>query len=435
MVERLQRARLPVVLVGGAVRDAWLGRPIRDLDLIVAADLAAVAGALPEALRIDAHTPVLALPRCDGRPRIEITALRAGAESFEQDLAKRDFTINAIAFDPARAAWLDPTGGRRDLEARRLTSPDPDACMSADPVRILRGVRLCRELGLEIEARTERAFGRFAPQLAIQPGERLREELFRTLALSSPSRSVEQLRRCGALAAVLPELLRGVGIAQNRHHSDDVYRHSLAVCDGVRGEPLLRLAALLHDVAKPDTKGIAPRTGEPSFHRHDVVAAPWIARVARRLRLSRRQTQRLGQLVRHHLLFPERLETPASLRRMLRRVEPDILDDLIELRRADLASRESSREAPAAWRAAEARIRAARAEAKSRGGGGLAIGGADVLRVLDLEPGPEVGRWLARLRRRVLEHPEENQRDRLLAWLERARRPTNGRDPQTTEER
>lgn len=426
LIERLRRAHLEVVLVGGAVRDAWLGRPLRDVDLVVRGSLAAAAGALPEAVRIDAHTPVLALPAGAGRPRVEIAALHADAQTFEEDLAQRDFTCNAIAFDPARGVWLDPTGGRRDLEAGRLASPAPDASLRADPVRVLRGVRLCRELELEVEPRTERAFWRFAPLLSTQPGERLREELFRLLGQPEPSRSVALLRRVGALAPVLPELLRGVGIAQNRHHSDDVYTHSLAVCDGVRGEPLLRLAALLHDVAKPDTKRFEPQTGEPSFHRHDVAAAVWIQRVARRLRLSRRAAQRLERLVRHHLLFPERLETPAALRRMLRRVGTDILDDLLELRRADLASRQPTGEPPVAWLAAEERIRTAAAGARSRGGDRLAIGGADVLRALGLEEGPDVGRWLARLRRHVVEHPEDNRRERLLAWLDSARDREHG---------
>jgi tRNA nucleotidyltransferase/poly(A) polymerase len=355
-LEALGRAGLPAFLVGGAVRDRLLGRPLRDLDLFVEADPARIVSVVPRVVPIDARNPVLKVLPLPGEPGVEITTPRPGASDLREDLERRDFTINAIAFDPRSETYIDPTGGRADLEARRLRAPRPWSSFRDDPIRILRGVRLAAELGLEIEPETRRGMERDAFLLARAAGERRRDELLRILELRRPSEAIDALRRCGALGAVLPELLRLVAVAQNVHHRDDVYRHSLRVCDATTARPLLRLAALLHDVAKPETKRWSERKRDFTFLRHDVRAAGHLRRVGRRLRLSRRQLNELGRLVRHHLLFPRQLETDAATRRMLRRVGIDILGDLLDLRGADLASRTSDGRIPPDWRGAAERI-------------------------------------------------------------------------------
>jgi tRNA nucleotidyltransferase/poly(A) polymerase len=415
VVTRLRRAGLEAFLVGGAVRDRLLDRAVRDYDLLVPAGLERAAAALPEAARVSRRHPVLLLPGAGERPRVEVDGLREGARDLEQDLRARDFTLNAIAWDPERARFVDPTGGLADLAARRLRAAQPDAALRADPLRILRGVRLAAELSLEIDAATERAMERASYRLGAAAGERLREELFRVLELADPLPALERLRRVGALASVLPELLRGVGVGQNRLHPDDVYRHSLRVCQLAPATPLLRLAALLHDVAKPETKSRAD-AADFRFLRHELCADTHVERVAARLRLSREEHDRLARLVRHHLIFPERLGTPSAVRRLIRRAGRDILDPLLELRRADVASRSPDGAAGPEWDAAEARVREA-AEAIAARRARLAVDGRLLMAELGLPEGPELGRWLRRAERRVQEHPEENERGRLLAWL------------------
>ena len=407
---RLSAAGIAAWVVGGALRDLALGRPARDFDLAVARPLSAAAQALPEAVAIGQKLPLLLIERPEQGVRIEVGTLRGGARDIAEDLRRRDFTLNALALDAGRGEWIDPLGGRADLAARRLRACDPATCFRDDPVRILRGVRLASELELDTDANTERAMEREHWRLASAPGERLRDELFRLLALERASESLETLRRRGALAALLPELLRGVGIAQNRHHGDDVYRHTLLVCAALPPRPLLRLAGLLHDVAKPETKGFPDRGGDVSFHRHERLARPHLLRVAERLVLSKRDLRTIEGLVRHHLLFEEQLRSDRAIRRMLRRVGSDILEDLLLLRRADLQSRGP---VPEAWQACEARIR----DVAGALGARLAINGGDVMKLLSIGDGPQVGRWLLRLRRFVEEHPEENERERLLAWL------------------
>ncbi|MFQ5513317.1 MAG: HD domain-containing protein [Myxococcota bacterium] len=419
LVAHLAAADVPVFLVGGGVRDLLLGRPIRDIDLVVGRPLDALQALLPEATRIDAATPVLLLREDAHAPRIEITTLRGPVESLEADLRERDFTLNAIAFDLQQGRWIDPLGGRHDLEARRLRAANLARSFRADPLRIQRGVRLGLELDLSLDPPTGHAMEHEAWRLAGVAGERRRDELLRMLELALPSRGLEQLRELGALAALLPELLREVAVAQSAPHREDVYAHTLRVCDLLRPAPRLRLAALLHDAGKPETKR-RRADGRFSFHRHEQRGVRHVERCANRLRLSRRDRSRIAALVRHHLLFPERLESEKALRRMLHRVGRDILPELLELRRADLAARDPDGRPPPEWSEVERRIRALDADEPAEPK--LAIGGKEIMHELGIGEGPEVGRWLRRLRRRVLEHPHENQRERLRAWLREGRR-------------
>lgn len=415
VAERLRAASIPVWVVGGALRDLRLGRALRDVDLLVGVPLERAARALPEAHRFGGHIPLLQLRA--GAHTVEVSAFRGRARTLEQDLRGRDFTLNALALEPASGAWIDPLGGARDLAARTLRAADPARAFQDDPLRILRGARLELELELRIEPVTLAAMERDSWRLALAAGERLRDELFRLLALPAAASGLERLRRTGALAAFLPEALRGVGIGQNRHHREDVHRHTLLVIESLRADPELRLAALLHDSAKVETKRFAPERGDFRFLQHDREALRHVRRAALRLRLSNQQGERVGRLVRHHLLFPERLRTDAAIRRMLGRVGRDTLDPLLELRRADYASRHAGR-TPPEWSAAEARIReVALREPELE----LAIGGGDVMRELRLAPGAEVGVWLRRARRRAAADPAENSRERLLAWLRTAR--------------
>ena len=194
---RLSAAGVRVYVVGGALRDTLLGRAARDFDLVVDADLEAVQRVLPEAVSIPARIPVLVTRETPQQARIEISRLRAGARSLEEDLRGRDFTLNAIAFDPRRTTFVDPLDGRGDLDGRRLRAADPARAFHEDALRILRGVRLALELEFELESGTADAMARAAWRLHQAPGERLRDELLRLLALGSPSRALEQLRARG----------------------------------------------------------------------------------------------------------------------------------------------------------------------------------------------------------------------------------------------
>jgi putative nucleotidyltransferase with HDIG domain len=326
-------ADAPAWLVGGAVRDRLLGRPTGDLDLAVAGDVEASARALARAAR----AAVFPLSEDFGAWRV---VARGGAwqadlspllgETIEQDLAQRDFTINAIAEPLGGGEPVDPTGGREDLAARRLRMVSP-AAFDADPLRVLRLPRFACELALGAEPATIDAAARHATGLGGVSAERVFAELKRIVASPDPLAGIELMERVGAVDVVLPELAALAGVEQSAYHHLDVYRHTLAVLSeavalqrdpvGVFGaghggavaallaEPLadgltrgdaLRFGALFHDIAKPQTRAVGDE-GRVSFWHHDALGAELSREILARLHASERLRAHVAALTRHHL--------------------------------------------------------------------------------------------------------------------------------------
>jgi poly(A) polymerase len=341
-------------LVGGAVRDRLLGRDTIDLDVVVEGDPAAAARAVAASA---GRAVCFALSEQfgsgrvlarDGSWQLDIEPLRGAA--IEQDLALRDFTVNAIAEPLAGGAPIDPLGGVGDLEHRRLRMAGPGA-FAADPLRVLRLVRLAVELELEADLETIRAARAHAHGLAGVSPERVFIELRRILAAARARSGLEMMGELGASAIVLPELEALRGVEQNRFHHRDVYGHTLEVLDrtveltswtsadpdlartlaperarvaALLAEPLadglsrgeaLRWGALLHDVAKPHTRGQLGRGGGVSFIGHDVRGAELARAVLDRLRASERLRAHLAALVRHHLRLGFLVHEPQPLSR------------------------------------------------------------------------------------------------------------------------
>jgi poly(A) polymerase len=320
-------------LVGGAVRDRLLGRPTADFDVAVAGDVELAARALARAAR----AAVFPLSEEFGAWRV---VARGGAwqadlapllgETIEQDLAQRDFTINAIAEPLAGGAPIDPTGGREDLAGRRLRMVSP-AAFEADPLRVLRLPRFACELALGVEPATLDAAARHAPGLAGVAAERVFGELKRIVASPDPLAGLELMERVGAVDVVLPELAALAGVEQSPYHHLDVYRHTLAVLSEavalerdpvaifgaqhggavaeLLAEPLadeltrgdaLRFGALLHDIAKPQTRAVGDE-GRISFWHHDAKGAELTREILARLHASERLRAHVATLTRHHL--------------------------------------------------------------------------------------------------------------------------------------
>lgn len=347
-------------LVGGAVRDRLLGRETDDVDLAVAGDAKAAAKRLARA----ADAIPFALSEAFGAWRVtardrswqaDLMPLEGG--SVEADLARRDFTVNAMAEPLAGGDLVDPFGGRADLEARRLRMVS-DHALEDDPLRVMRWARLAVELELDSDPDTERAVRRAAPRLAGVAPERVFGELRRIVAADRPAAGIERLAEVGALDAVLPELAAQRGVEQNRFHHLDVYSHTLEVLTtaarleaepesfGAHGaavadflaEPLaddltraqaLRFGALMHDVAKPATRGETPE-GRVTFLGHDALGAEMAHAALGRLRASQRLREHVAALTRHHLragfLVHRRPLTRRDVHAYLRACEPVEVD-------------------------------------------------------------------------------------------------------------
>ena len=428
---RLRQAGFEAYLVGGSVRDLLLGRSLGDFDVATSArpeEILRVFGArfsVPTGLQ---HGTVTVLAGEPAR-QVEVTTFRGeGAyldgrhpsvvtfgATLAEDLSRRDFSMNAIAYEPQAGSIIDLHHGQADI-ARRLvrTVGDPIQRFSEDGLRPMRAVRQATQLGFEVDASTLAAIPATLDVFRKVSAERVRDELLKLLLAPRPSRGIELMRQTGLLAEVLPELSAAFGCKQNRFHKHDVYQHSLATLDAVPAEPILRLAALLHDVGKPRTQIEQPDApGEFGFFKHEYVGAEMAEAIAGRLRLSRAEIELLVALVAHHMFFYTPDWTDGTVRRFVNRVQVERIAPLFALREADITSRGRGEDPECETRELRTRIARVAAEDAVLRVKDLAVNGADVMRVLGVAPGPQVGRVLNRLLERVLDDPSLNQKETL----------------------
>jgi poly(A) polymerase len=420
-------------LVGGAVRDRLLGRPTDDFDVALVGDARRLARALGRST--GAH--VFALSDAFGVWRIvdrdrrwQVDVLPVVGGSIEADLAGRDFTINAIAEPLGGGGHVDPFGGVSDLRARRLRMVSGRA-FSEDPLRVMRLARLACELGFDVEGATVESARASAGALDRVAPERVFAELKRVLVADGALAGLELMDRVGATEVVLPELSQLRGVEQSAFHHLDVYEHTRLVlaetialereperwfpsdqAEAVRGflvEPLaneltrgqaLRFGALLHDVAKPETRGVTPE-GRVTFIGHDVDGAAVAAAVLTRLRASERLREHVAALTRHHLRLGFLVhEMPLSRRaiyRYLRACEP-VQVDVTLLSVADrLATRGRGSDVAIARHLELARSLLGEALAWRELRPRPPVRGDELARAVGLRPGPELGQILEEL--------------------------------------
>lgn len=459
-------------VVGGAVRDLLLSREVvEDLDLAVPSGALALANAL--ARRLGGAFVVLDEARGAARVVVEgegrefqadLTDLRA--PTLDADLRLRDFSVNALAVPlgplvrEGKVPVHDPTGGLGDLARRRLRLASPRV-LEEDPLRALRGVRLSAELGFALDAGAKRAARTVAPRLGAVAPERIRDELVHLLRLPRASRGLRELDSLGLLEAIIPEVGPMKSAGQPKPHRFSVWEHSLktveamevllgrlaslapyggaleahvaeALGDGLTRREALKLAALFHDVAKPQTRRVIE--GRVRFIGHDLEGARTVRAIGQRLRLSGRAVDALERLVRHHLR-PMHLGQVAELTRRARyRFFRDLgaeAQDLLLLTLADAASVRGDSPLDV-WRGPAGRLVAdllrGWEEDRAQAAAPPLVRGEDVMAVFGIPSGPEVGRLLA-LAREAQVLGVVRTRDEALALLRRAReKPQGGLD-------
>ncbi len=443
LIRVLTAAGYEVWLVGGAVRDLCRGRPAKDFDLATSArpeEVRRVFGpkrTIPTGEKHGTMTVLADTP--DGREPVEVTTFRGEGmysdgrrpdqisfvRNIEEDLARRDFTMNALAYDPERDELRDPFGGRADLERGLIRAVgDPVERFSEDGLRAMRAVRFAAQLEVALDPATEGAISVTLQVFRKVSAERIRDELLKILCARKPSIGLHLMARTGLLRESIPELEESIGQAQNRHHRHDVWDHTLATVDAARLLPddpspwIVRLAALLHDVAKPRTA--APKEGAPgehTFFRHDLVGAEMTSQITERLRLSNRDRERVTSLVLNHMFWYTPEWSDGTVRRFITRVGAEQLPSLFLLREADVRGRGREEDPAVELAALEARVQAELEKASALKIGDLALRGPDVMRILARPPGPIVGEVLRRLldrgaRRPVAQHPGASGRAR-----------------------
>ena len=436
--DRFQAAGHELYLVGGAVRDMVLGRlPDADADFATDASpaetsqllrgwaeaqyLVGVRFGTVGARRLDRVLEITTF-REERYPESERKPAVTFAKDIQTDLSRRDFTINAMAVRLPDGEFVDPFEGVKDLAAKRLDTPlDPEIAFSDDPLRMLRAARFVAQLGVEPAPRVVEAIGRMRERLRIVSGERIREELDKLLVGEAAGEGLALLVETGLSDEFLPELsaLRLEQDPVQRHK--DVLRHTFAVVERVDPEPVLRLAALLHDIGKPTTREITPEG--VSFHHHEVVGARMAEARLRELRYPNAIVEDVRKLVELHLRFHGYGEgwTDSAVRRYVRDAGP-LLDELNQLTRADCTTRDPRRAERFARLQDELEERIARlAEQENLEAMRPPLDGRQVMERLDLEPGPVVGEALAFLMEIRMERgeiPEEEAYALLDTWAQ-----------------
>jgi tRNA nucleotidyltransferase (CCA-adding enzyme) len=444
LCHKLREAGWEAWLVGGAVRDLLRGKPAKDFDVATAAapaDVTRVFGRKRTIPTGEKHGTVTVLTERHGhKDQVEVTTYRGeGAYSdgrrpdavvfvrtLDEDLKRRDFTMNAIAYDPLDGRLADPYGGQADLAARRIRAVgDPLERFREDGLRAMRAVRFAAQLEFAIDPPTEDAIAEALDVFAKVSAERVRDELLKILCAPKPSVGLELMRTTGLLGRSIPELLEGVGLHQNRHHAYDVWHHILAAVDATRleGDPpwLVRFAALMHDVAKPRTAADKPEApGEHTFFRHEHVGAAMAEEIARRLKLSTREREVIVNLVSNHMFWYTPEWSDGTVRRFISRVGPEQLPALFALREGDVRARGHGESPAVELDELRARVDEQLRQQSALKITDLAVGGGDVMEVLGTAPGRIIGDVLKRLLERVLDDAALNQRDTLRALIPEA---------------
>lgn len=440
MAEVFSRHGYRCLPVGGALRDILLDRTVGDFDLATDAHPEEVIRIFPHARVVPTglkHGTVTLV----GRDRAyEITTFRTESgyadhrhpdavgftTSLEDDLSRRDFTVNALALDLSTGVLSDLFDGLGDIADKTLrTIGDPGERFREDALRMMRCCRFAATLGFRIEERTFDAIRENASLLSQVSQERIRDELLKIIGSPQPSIGFEAMRRTGLLALVLPELLEGFEMQQNKYHRFDVYTHNIRSCDAAAGltdDLAVRMAALLHDTGKARTIRPEP-DGENTFYNHEIVGASMAWQILRRLRCSNAFTEKVCRLVKNHMFHYTELWTDSAVRRFMRKTE-DIMDEIFALREADRIGSGKRTGPSRILEDLKVKIEHERKAQSAFKITDLALGGNDIMRILSIPPSPRVGRVLAELLEQVLENPDLNTPERLEELIRKMPDPT-----------
>ncbi|MBI2404954.1 CCA tRNA nucleotidyltransferase [Candidatus Gottesmanbacteria bacterium] len=436
IISTLKKAGFEAYAIGGSVRDLLMDKPTKGWDFTTNAKPEEILKLFPDSFYDNQFGTVGIKITSKENPEItediyEITTYRSEkgykdhrhpdkiiwGKTVEEDLGRRDFTINAIAFDGKN--FIDPFDGRKDIEKKIIRAVgDPNARLSEDALRMMRAVRIASELGFFIDEDTLSAIKKNVGQLLTISAERIRDELLKLLASGYPADGILLLKNSGILEKILPEMDTAFGVPQKspkRHHIYDVGTHSvMAVKFCPSSDPIVRLATLLHDVGKPKTFQKEEKTGVITFYNHEVVGANIAKEIARRLRLSKKQSEKLVTLIRWHQFTVDERQTDSALRRLIRRVGKENLDDMLALRIGD---RLGGGALETSWRLELFKKRLEEVQKQPFTVADLNINGHDVMRELNCAPGPMVGKLLNQLFTEVEAGTLPNERDALLKRL------------------
>jgi len=419
-----------IYLVGGAVRDFLLGKTPENFDFATNATPKQIQSLFPQSFYHNTYGTV-SVPL--EKKIIEITPFRKEsnytdfrhpqkiewAKTIEEDLARRDFTINAIAYDGEKI--IDPFHGQKDLKDKIIRCVgNPHKRFNEDALRLIRAIRFASQLGFLIEEKTKEAIEKNNQLITKISWERIRDEFLKILKSDHPAEGILFLKNTGLLKYILPELDICFSIPQKspkRHHIYDVGTHlvmSLKHCPSK--DEITRFATLIHDIGKAKTFKKDENTGLITFYNHEVVSKKLAEKIAERFKLSSKQKEKLIRLVAFHQFTVSELQTDKAIRRFIRNVGKEYLQDILDLRTAD---RLGSGAKPTSWRFELFKKRLIEVQKEPFKITDLKVNGYDVMKILNIKPGPKVGQVLKSLFNQVVEKKLENKREVLLNEIEK----------------
>jgi len=430
ILKALADAGFEAYVVGGSVRDLLLGKEPKDWDITTNAKPEQIQELFPDSFYENTFGTVGVKTESEavGLEVVEVTTYRTETaytdkrhpdsvsftDSLEADLARRDFTMNAIALG-VDGATIDPFGGEDDIKAQIIRAVgDANARFAEDALRMMRAVRLAASLNFAIEEKTLSAIHANKNLLAHIAKERIGDEMLKLFESEYAHQGIELMRQTELLAEVLPEVAAGIGVGQNKHHVYDVYEHnlySLKWADEQKYPTRVKIAALLHDVAKPQAKrGEGPNS---TFYGHEVASARMAAKICERLRFPKKLGEEVALLVRSHMFYYDIGEvTEKSVRRLVAKVGPERMDDLVKLRICDRMG--SGVPKPEPYRLRHFQFMVEKVQKDPITVGMLKVNGAHIMEALGIPAGPRVGHILAALFEEVLDEPVKNTQEYLL---------------------
>lgn len=446
---RLSAARFENFLVGGCVRDLILGKKPKDWDIATSALPREIEGLFEKTFYENDYGTVGVVnenTQDESLRVIEVTPYRTEAKysdhrrpdevkwakTLEEDLKRRDFTINAIAYSIEREETIDPFDGVGDIKKKLLrTVGNPSERFGEDALRMFRALRFASELGLTIESETLDAIAKHKELLEHISKERIRDEFVKIVMSPAPSIALGLATQLGMLRYLSPEFEKGIGMEQNKAHIYTVWEHLIRSLDHAANKdfPLhVRLAVLLHDIAKPHTRKMI--NGQWTFYGHDVVGAKVAKHILSDLKFSKEIIEKVVKLVRWHMFFSEtETITLSAVRRIVRNVGPELIWDLMDLRTSDRTGMGRPKETTYRLRKYHSMIEEVMRDPISVKQ--LKVNGGDIMQITKKDAGPHIGYILEILLSEVLEDPKLNEQD----YLEKRVRELIELDPKELEKK
>ncbi len=428
IIKALNGAGFEAYAVGGCVRDFILEREPYDWDITTNAKPEEIQKVFKKSVYENAFGTVAINTESENENLkiIEITTYRVEEKytdkrhpdivkftnKIEDDLSRRDFTINAIAYDGKK--FIDPFGGQKDIKNKIIRAVgEPYKRFNEDALRLMRATRFATQLNFTIEEETAKAIKENSNDIVAISKERIRDELTKIILTKNAKIGIETLHGFGLLKHIMPELEEGINVSQNKHHIYTVWEHNLLSLDWAANHNYKlenRIASLLHDVGKPRTKkGDGP---DATFYNHEVVGAKMVAKILERLKFPKKFIEKVVLLARYHLFYYNVEEvTESSVRRLVKNVGPENIDDLLEVRIADRKGSGVPKAEPYKLRHLRAIIEKVSRDPISVKM--LKINGDDLIKILKIEPGPKIGYILNILLDEVLDDPQKNKKEYL----------------------